>query len=122
MAKKQKPQPITGFTFELFGDEWKVEIRQGPIFADAKDPVSGYCEPDKRLIVLEEHPDREFLRRVLLHEIGHAAMAHFSTHGIGGKTGWVPEESAVEAIAQAMTQLVRQSFVIPSWVFGKTKV
>ncbi len=112
----KKSQPLTGFTFEIFGEEWRVEIRDEPIVEPELGRVSGFCDSDLRSIVLERNT-KDFLRKVLFHEITHAALSMASTSGIKGKDGWIPEEVAAEMMGTAMKQLIEQSAMLPTWVF-----
>ena len=119
---KKKVEEITGFTCEIFGEEWVVEVREGPLKDPDLEAVSGFTDPDKNLIVVEKHPDKEFMRKVLFHELVHAAVSDVSTHGVEGKANWLPEEQVAELVGKMMNQLIVQAIILPPWVFNRGKV
>lgn len=119
MPRQSKKEEITGFTFDLFGEEWRVELTDAPLEDADLGHVSGLCDTDNNRIVLERHPSKDFLRKVFFHEFTHAVISGWGTHNLKGKEGWIPEESVVEMIGKAMNQLIIQSHMVPRWLFNR---
>ena len=117
MKKAQRPE---GFKFDMFGEEWTVEIKDAPIYLDNMQ-VSGYCDADALTIVIVRHDDVDFLRKVFFHELFHCAVSAISNNNLRGKDCWVPEEMAAELSGRSMAQFMAQSWILPPWLFNRDK-
>lgn len=119
---KKKVEEITGFCFTLQGEEWKCELREGPIFIEGVGRVSGFTDADARLIVIETSKDKTWLRKVFGHEWLHAVVSPVSTTALRGKEGWLVEEQCAELVGRAYNELMEQAILLPGWVTNRVKV
>lgn len=121
MARKAKKTEATEFALTIQGDEWTVRLVEGPIIVDGIGRVSGYCDADPRIIVLEANEDKDWLRRVFGHEFVHAALSAVSVNGLRGKDGYIAEEIAAEIVGRAYNELMVQAHLLPGWVTNRKR-
>lgn len=59
--------------WEVFGETIKIELKKGPLYLGDQ-PVYGYYDPDKKLVVVDKTLPLPMKTKVLYHEILHAVF------------------------------------------------